>query len=165
MSSTSFRHRGSKFINVQRHTKSCGPVAVANAIKWHGIETSYASVLDFCTGIRSYHPRIGMWPFQMIYTLKILQMKFRKHRKFSLEALDRILTDGGSLIFIYETIKRGSHAVFIDAMNDTHYRIWNKRKGTVPWTKKRHVLAAIKRSNRPGKMYAFAFSKSDKVKA
>lgn len=155
---TSIRKRRSKYINTQRHKASCGPIAIANAIKWFGIETSYDAVMQFCAGIRAYHPTKGMWPFQMRYSLLTLKLPFKVRRKFSPEELDAEVAKGRSMILIYDTLKNGSHAAFLDASSETQYRVWNKIKGQGPWYDKKVIWDDIERTGcRQGYLYAFIF--------
>lgn len=156
------RKRKSRFINTQRHIASCGPIAIANAIKWLGTETSYTSVLDFCTAIRAYSPQYGMFPFQLDYALKTLKIDYSKHCKFTSRDLDRTLKKGKAVILIFDTISAGSHATFINGIDleKKHYLVWNRWKGATPWCKRDYITQAIKRSARyPEHLYAFVLKK------
>lgn len=156
--SGAIRKRKSKFINVQRHYGSCGPIAIANAIKWHGIETSYKAVLNWCLGVQAYHPKAGMWPFQMRYVLRTLRMNFKVRRKFTIEDLDALLAAGGACIFIYVTSKGGSHATFIDRALETGYRSWNRKKKMPPYFPREDMEATIRRSSKKaGGLYVYTF--------
>lgn len=123
---TSIRKRRSRYINVQRHGASCGPIAVANVIKWHGVETSYKAVLDFCQKINVYVPGIGVWPEGMRYVLKCLRIKFKIKRNFSLKDLDKVLESGGSFIIGYPTKYGRAHVSFVDKKFKNNYRMWNR---------------------------------------
>lgn len=159
------RKRKTKMINVQRHQKSCGPVAIANVIKWYGVETSYQKVLEWCLATDMYDPDHGMWPRQTRFVLLQLQVPFRKYRSFTAEDIDRWLALGQSLILIYDTKTSGSHAAFIDAASETSYRIWNRKMGsTQPWHSKEYVRQAIERTNANNNgLFAFVFEPGDRV--
>lgn len=155
---TSIKFRKTRFINQQRHKASCGPVAITNLLKWFGIQTSYDIVLRFCMGIRAYDPKLGMWPFQMKYLLRTLQIKFKVRRRASLEDIDKILEKDGSIILIYLTKRKTSHAVFIDSKKDDFYRIWNRMRGALPWCPKNSLKRALERSQKDSSdLYVFIF--------
>lgn len=153
---TGVRRRKTQFINVQRSKASCGPIAVANLIKWHGFETSYKKTLRFCMQLRAYHPRVGMWPFQLRYILRTLQINFRVHKRFSIAKMDALLDSGGSCILIYDT-KLGSHAVFLDRKEGRTYRAWNKSRKR-PYFTRLELKKAMQNSTRAvGGLYVYTF--------
>lgn len=156
------RRRRSRMINTQRHRASCGPIAVANAIKWSGIETSYRDVLRFCRIVRAYHPKVGMYPYQMTYVLRTLQMRFKARRSLSIADLDRALDSGRSLILVYETERNGSHAAFVDARADGRYRVWNRARRSTPWCSRETLSASLDRSHTKLYVYIFQALKSTK---
>ena len=148
------RRRRSKFINEQRHKAACGPIAIANAIKWLGVETSYRKVLDFCIEVRAYHRHIGMYSYQMRYVLRTLQVPFKVRRKMTVEGLDKIIDGGGAVILAYQsqtkakdgTISEGGHVVFINGRSVDGYLSWNKTKGLPPWFEREAMRKALARS-------------------
>ncbi len=158
---SSLRRRKTKFINVQRHKASCGPIAIANLIKWCGIETSYAKVLGFCIGVRAFSNRAGMWPFQMRYVLKTLKVRFKVKRKFSVADLDALLDAGGCCILAYCT-KFGGHAVFIDKRTSNGYRSWNRVKGKPPFFSKKDLQIALRRSVGRRNLHVYTFEMKDR---
>lgn len=145
-SSKAVSRRKTKYIHVQRHKASCGPVAIANVIKWFGISTSYDRVLRFCLDARAYDPEIGMWPFQMWYVLKTFRIPFKVHKKFTIEKLDSLLDNGGVCILVYDTRPGRSHVVFIDGRNDAGYRSWNRKKGMLPFFPREEMDKTLRES-------------------
>jgi hypothetical protein len=95
----------------------------------------------------------------MTYVLKTLKMRHQRKRDFTVQDFEAHLAAGNAMILIYDTKKNGSHAVFVDAMNETHYRAWNRRKGSEPWVEKSYLQNAIARSRKKKHLYAFLFAK------
>lgn len=154
---TSTKKQRSRFINVQRHKASCGPIAIANAIKWFGTQTSYKSVLEFCEIIGAYRPTQGMWPHEIRFALKKLEIPVKVKRTFSVQLLDEILEDKGAVILTYVR-KDGAHAVFLDSKSELGYRVWNRISGAKPWYPRRTIKRDIKRTlKETGRIYVYIF--------
>jgi len=153
------KKRRTRLINVQRHKASCGPIAIANLIKWYGIQTSYRAVLEFCAGIRAYHPRKGMFPYQMRYALLTLQIPFKVKRTLTVPEVNAILDGGGSIILIYATKrKHEDHCVFIDTRAKDAYRTWNRMLKCPPLMLRDELETTLRRSSaRKSKLFAFIF--------
>lgn len=132
-------------------------MAIANLIKWIGIQTSYDKVLEFCLGTRAYHPYRGMFPFQMRYILQTFAVKFKVRKKFTIEDLNALLESGGSCIFVYQTPAGSNHVVFIDRRLQGGYRSWNRKKGWPPFFSDADMAETIVRSAKRNQLYVYAF--------
>ena len=146
-----------RMIQRQRHVATCGPIAVANAIKWHGTQTSYRTVMKFMAGIRVYIPRIGMFPEDTGKLLRDLKLRHRARRDLSLSELNKHLDDGGSLLLTYVTATDFLHAVFIDGRTENSYRVWNAVNHRTPWVGRDEMRAILRRSRASNQLYAYLF--------
>lgn len=161
---TDVKFRRTRLINAQRGVGDCGPIAIANLIKWCGIRTTYREVRSFCIGTRTMIPGIGMLQEQMWGLLKTLKVRFRKYRKFGLKDIDRAIAEGSSIVLMYETRRFGGHAVFIDATSKKRIRVWNRTQGHFPWYSRRDVSDDLRRSVRrgTGHPHVYVFPASNK---
>ena len=148
------RVRRSRYINCQQHVASCGPIAVANLIKWHGIETSYRAVLKFCQALEFYIPALGMFPPEMARLLRALKVKFKLRRRFKIKDMDAVLDRGCCIILIYAAHPPYElHCVFVDRRENGSYRAWNTLRKSSPWVSRKDMVRSLRRS-RPNRLFA-----------
>lgn len=153
-------HEGkTRFINVQRHFANCGPIAIANAVKWHGRGCSYDNAVALCQGLGAHHPYFGMWPIDIFRVLKWLGARFRVRRNFDVEFLDHEITEGRSVILIYGT-SGGNHAVFVDAHVDGGFRAWNFKRRDTPFASYSEMARILSYSAVTDRLYAYVLSKT-----
>lgn len=144
-----------RFIHVQRHVASCGPIAIANLIKWTGTSTSYEKVLKYCTALRFYIPGVGMFPRATSYVLRKLKIKFTLRRDLTLPELDETLDRGGAVLLTYLSRTQFLHCVFVEARTESGYRVWNAVESKTPHLTREVMRECLDRSRRSKEIWAY----------
>lgn len=113
---------------VTRFTKqhdrySCGPTAIANALKWAGQRFSYRdNKKDICDTVACINPA-GMRPSKIVHGLKRHSKKplgVSRRNQFSLQEVDKhLLSDKGAIILRYywPDLEQTGHYIFISELN------------------------------------------------
>lgn len=137
-------------INCQRRKLSCGPTALANAVKWLDCSTSHDAMVDFCKGIGTFDLKIGMYPSQFRYTLNLMEVEYESLKHTRTKDLDSALENGYAVLLLIRTKRGTHHAMFVDAKTRSKYRVWNfrARDSVGPWINRKHITDAIKRTLR-----------------
>ena len=106
-----------RYINKQKHNTTCGPVALANALKWLGYSCSYNSIVkdmkDDCD------PYSGMTNSELskIFDDYSINHRYQKWTKDATKAIERCLDRGNAVILNYTWFSKTDsqrHYIFID---------------------------------------------------
>ena len=109
-------------LNRQRHSSSCGPIALANVT---GL--SYAAVLEFCKACIDYKHKEGTYVYQLQAGLEILGHYHIGFDSITLKDAHRYLDEGYNLIVLYKTLK-WAHFVAVTGRTEKLYDVWNMSK-------------------------------------
>ena len=115
-----------KYINVQKHNTSCGPIAIMNTIKWLGGSISY----DYIDMFRafSWSQENGTDALSLSNTLKSFNIKYNLTSHPTVKDIEKVLKRGNACILLYVWYfegKSGAHYVFIDEDSGDYFRAMN----------------------------------------
>lgn len=120
-----------KYLNSQKHNMSCGPVAIANALRHKNRFISYKSIVDLCKTRRKskFSFKEGMWVPGLMSTIKLFNIEHTMMVGISFERVKETLKENKSLILIHKTMinnKEEGHAIFIEKRTKHFVSAWNK---------------------------------------
>ena len=102
----------------QQDEYSCGPVALANILKWAGHKATLAS-LPALRKLCKCHPKTGTNKEDLEVALKALGIKFRRDIGPTLKEIDQHI-DGGGVLLINYCIAIGHYALCIGRQKKTY---------------------------------------------
>lgn len=149
-----------RYINKQRHTWTCGHVAVTNVLKSLSYNVTYSQGINIVEGFKNKPNSKGCWPTEMTRVFRANKIRY-KYDKASIPRIRKLLKDGYKLLYFYRHNNRtDGHVVFIDKMTKLGIRMWNcppRRKTAIYQIKKLKsygFLIVINRSNYEGLLNA-----------
>lgn len=113
-----------RYVNIQPHKSSCGPVAIINALKWLGCSTSYRKMLPFF----NWNTEEGMHFDEMTQDLRKLGLRFKVVDYPTIKDMERELDKGRALVYAYywfEKFERSGHYVFVDRHTPKMFSVKN----------------------------------------
>lgn len=116
-----------RYITQQQHDKSCGPIAIMNALKWLGESVSYRKDLELFKQI-GYTINSGWYRHELRRGLNYFNIKHKLHKAPTLTAMKQILKKGNSIIMEHDWVLEdttGGHYIFIDGYEDSFFKAYN----------------------------------------
>lgn len=120
-----------RFITEQQHVKSCGPVAIMNARKWLGESVVYREEINKFKKL-GWNPDGGVYQRDIHRMLKHFGIKYKLHKKPTVELMKKILKRDNAMVFCYDWISpadTGGHVIFIDFHAIGHFNAYNYQSG------------------------------------
>ena len=117
-----------RYINIQKHKSSCGPIAVINAIKWLGGKLSY-KYLDMFEAFG--WTKKGMDTKQMMLILDTFGVEYQVIFNPSTRFIENSLSKGNAAILMFRWFlpnKNCDHATFVYK----NHRSWLDASNTIP---------------------------------
>ncbi len=123
-----------RYINVQQHASSCGPIAIINALKYIGRTASYKSEMEYFKSIKEFDSH-GMWPDALS---RVLIKRSIKHKYYVIESvldMEKILDKGNPIILNCLITTEKAHYIFIISHSPHIFRAYNIEENTSLWKK------------------------------
>ena len=148
-----------RFINKQQHKMSCGPTAIANALKWLDCSCSYRKMLK-SMGSSEWTLRKGMYNQELESVMRDYDVPFSKAHEATILRVENALNKGHAVILNfkwYRTFdgieKSHRHYVFIHGYTNDAFGICNEGKtGNLKETF-RNFFARSKKEDKPARMW------------
>lgn len=116
-----------RYITKQRHSASCGPVAVINILKWLGRHATYDSHLKKFLKL-GWDVKDGMQFNKFSKSLKHFKIKYKRHIQPSMREVIQMLDRGHAIVVLYKWFYRGrsgAHYAAIFGYDDIHFSAKN----------------------------------------
>ena len=120
-------------LNKQRHSTSCGPTSIVNALRFKGYADTYEEIVDYCKAKGLWAFKRGMSPIQIYKALFYLGLDVTKVWHMTIKLIRKEINNGnGMLLMRASPALKGNHYVFIDACEKDRIRVWNNGADS-PW--------------------------------
>lgn len=116
-----------RYISKQRRSRSCGPTALANILKWYGLRTSHDKMVKFTQEHDWYDPEIGMNFDDLKLSLTSCGLKYKITHNMSSKRLKEALKLGKSVCLLYRDLKLTYHVAFFTGREKSNYEVWNSQ--------------------------------------
>lgn len=112
-------------INKQRHKKSCGPVAILNAMRRKGSKISYKDMIKKCQKNGAFNLKKGMALESLCHMIKYFGLTYSLDFNPRLKRIKNYLNQGKYIILMYKVHDDLWHFAFIDNCEKNSFTIWN----------------------------------------
>jgi len=123
-----------RYINLQPHATTCGPIAVMNLLKDLGMKISYKKYIELFYTLGCGKRDMGTSPHDLANMLKLFGIKYKYSIKNNVRDVERKLKSGKVLIMSYrwyENGKSSGHFIFVDKQTKNYINGYNLRLNKV----------------------------------
>lgn len=136
-------------INRQKHSTTCGIVALHNALQWAGKKSNYYNLIKYAGRHYGYTIDGGMWYCNMKDMLKRKGLRVKTIRHVTFQDIQNEIDKGRSVILQYRHCKEYGHYTFISDYTDKFFVAYNNsHTNTTPYYAKHKLAEYLRYSHR-----------------